>query len=72
MPKIILLVEDNPDDEELTRMALEQSNIANQLVVAHDGRVWAESEGLGKGSTFSVSLPVATGDRAEAQRLSAA
>ena len=37
MPKIILLVEDNPDDEELTRMALEQSNIANQLVVAHDG-----------------------------------
>ena len=37
MPKIILLVEDNRDDEELTRMALEQSNIANELVVAHDG-----------------------------------
>ena len=37
MPKIILLVEDNPDDEELTRMALERSNIANDLVVAHDG-----------------------------------
>jgi len=37
MPKIILLVEDNPDDEELTRMALEQSNIANRLVVARDG-----------------------------------
>ena len=37
MPKIILLVEDNPDDEELTRMALEQRNIANRLVVAHDG-----------------------------------
>jgi two-component system, response regulator len=37
MPKIILLVEDNPDDEELTRMALEQANIANDLVVAHDG-----------------------------------
>jgi len=37
MPKIILLVEDNPDDEELTRMALEQSNIANDLVVARDG-----------------------------------
>jgi two-component system response regulator len=35
--KIILLVEDNPDDEELTRMALEQSNVANELVVAHDG-----------------------------------
>lgn len=37
MAKIILLVEDNPDDEELTRMALEQSNVANELVVAHDG-----------------------------------
>lgn len=37
MPKTILLVEDNADDEELTRMALEQSNIANTLVVARDG-----------------------------------
>lgn len=35
--KTILLVEDNPDDEELTRMALEQSKIANELIVAHDG-----------------------------------
>ena len=33
----ILLVEDNPDDEELTRIAFEESNLANQLVVAHDG-----------------------------------
>jgi two-component system response regulator len=37
VPKIILLVEDNADDEELTRMALEQSNIANDLMVARDG-----------------------------------
>jgi two-component system response regulator len=35
--KIILLVEDNPDDEELTRLALQESNIAHQVVVAHDG-----------------------------------
>ncbi|MGH8056538.1 MAG: response regulator [Candidatus Entotheonellia bacterium] len=35
--KIILLVEDNPDDEELTRLALQESNILNQLVVARDG-----------------------------------
>jgi len=35
--KIILLVEDNPDDEELTRLALQENNILNQLVVAHDG-----------------------------------
>jgi two-component system response regulator len=37
MHKIIMLVEDNPDDEELTRMALARSNIASQLVVARDG-----------------------------------
>ena len=33
----IMLVEDNPDDEELTRIAFEESNLANQLVVARDG-----------------------------------
>jgi len=35
--KIILLIEDNPDDEELTRLALQESNILNQVVVARDG-----------------------------------
>ncbi len=35
--KIILLVEDNPDDEELTLMALEKNNILNEVVVARDG-----------------------------------
>jgi two-component system, response regulator len=34
---IILLVEDNPDDEALTLRALKKNNIANQVVVAHDG-----------------------------------
>ena len=33
----ILLVEDNPDDVELTRDALAQNHIANPLVVATDG-----------------------------------
>src|SRR5207248_2631681 len=33
----ILLVEDNPHDEELTLRALKERNIANQLFVARDG-----------------------------------
>jgi two-component system response regulator len=35
--KVILLVEDNPKDEELTARALRKSNIKNEVVVAHDG-----------------------------------
>ncbi len=35
--KTILLVEDNPDDEALTMRALRRHNIANPVVVAHDG-----------------------------------
>jgi two-component system response regulator len=35
--KIILVVEDNPDDEALTVRALQKSNIANEIVVARDG-----------------------------------
>ena len=37
MTKIILLVEDNPDDEVLTRRALKKNNIGNEVVVARDG-----------------------------------
>jgi two-component system, response regulator len=35
--KMILLVEDSPDDEELTTRALRQAKIANEIVVARDG-----------------------------------
>ena len=35
--KIILLVEDNPDDEDLTLRALRKANVRNEVVVAHDG-----------------------------------
>ncbi len=35
--KVILLVEDNPDDEALTVRALRKNNIKNEVVVAHDG-----------------------------------
>jgi len=33
----ILLVEDNPDDEELTLLALRRAKIVNEIVVARDG-----------------------------------
>ncbi|CAA7620138.1 response regulator [Magnetospirillum sp. UT-4] len=35
--KPILLVEDNPDDEELTLRALRKNNIQNEVVIARDG-----------------------------------
>ncbi|MDR4494554.1 MAG: response regulator [Nitrospirales bacterium] len=35
--KVILLVEDHPDDEELTMRALKKNNIMNEVVVARDG-----------------------------------
>lgn len=35
--KIILLVEDNPDDEALTLRALKKNNIRNEVLVARDG-----------------------------------
>ena len=35
--KTILLVEDNPDDEELTVRALRKNNVVNEVIVARDG-----------------------------------
>jgi len=35
--RVILLVEDNPRDEELTLRALKKSNVLNPVVVARDG-----------------------------------
>jgi len=32
--------------------------ISAKIIQAHNGKVWAESEGLGKGSAFYVELPV--------------
>ena len=37
MPRDILLVEDNPDDVELTRIAFEEANAAHLLRVVSDG-----------------------------------
>src|ERR1700730_695087 len=35
--KVILLVEDNPDDEKLTVRALKKNNIVNEVAIARDG-----------------------------------
>lgn len=35
--KRIFLVEDNPDDELLTLLAIKDNNIVNEVIVAHDG-----------------------------------
>ncbi|MEX1010698.1 MAG: response regulator [Balneolaceae bacterium] len=36
-PPYVLLIEDNPDDVELTRLAFLKNNIANEIVVVEDG-----------------------------------
>ena len=51
--KVILLIEDNPSDVDLTRRALEKGHIANQLVVARDGKealdyLWGEGAWAGR------------------------
>ena len=35
--RVILLVEDNPDDEKLTVRALKKNNIVNEVAIARDG-----------------------------------
>ena len=57
MSKVILLVEDNPDDEELTRVAFEESRIANELVVTRDGAEaleWIYGTGAHEGRDLRV------------------
>src|SRR4029079_450712 len=39
--------------------------ISRRIAEDHGGRLWAESPGLGKGSTFYVSLPLGGADAAQ-------
>lgn len=32
--------------------------LSDQIIKAHNGKIWAESEGEGKGSTFNIILPI--------------
>ena len=61
MHKEILLVEDNPDDVELTRIAFEEAKVANQLVVVRDGAealdyLFARGEHAGRDPTALPSI----------------
>jgi CheY-like chemotaxis protein len=49
---------DNTDRRSITGTGLGLA-ISRKIIDAHGGRIWAESDGLGHGSRFSFSLPVA-------------
>ncbi|MGE3074437.1 MAG: response regulator [Dehalococcoidia bacterium] len=55
-PMRILLVEDNPDDEELTIRAFKKNNLANEIIVARDG-VEALEYFFPKGTSSPPPLP---------------
>ena len=42
--------------------------ICQGIISAHGGRIWASSEGPGRGSTFSFTLPLATDGAQNASR----
>lgn len=45
------------DKNRVGRLGLGLS-IAKDIVLNHEGRIWAHSEGLGKGATFNFTLPI--------------
>jgi signal transduction histidine kinase len=72
LPRVFDRFWQNHRQEEGTRKGLGLGlAIVRHLVELHGGQVRAESEGHGRGSTFVVNLPVASGDAAELHQLSA-
>lgn len=59
--KAILLVEDNPDDEELTLLALKKNNILNRVEIVRDGAEALDflfEQGHFTGKNFAQDLAV--------------
>jgi two-component system response regulator len=59
--KVILLVEDNPDDEALAKRALEKNRIANEVIIVRDGAealdfLFAEGAYAGRDSSLRPQL----------------
>ena len=52
--KVILLVEDNPDDQALTLRALRKNHLANEVVTAEDG---VKALNISPARTWSPILP---------------
>jgi signal transduction histidine kinase len=48
-----------PDRRKIAGTGLGLS-ICRKIIRAHDGEIWAESDGPGKGARFRFTLPVAT------------
>src|SRR5207237_3274027 len=55
---------DNSDRREIKGTGLGLA-ICQQIVAAHGGRIWAESDGLGHGSRFILTLPLADAEPVE-------
>jgi signal transduction histidine kinase len=45
--------------------------VTRRLIELHSGAIWAESEGLGKGSTFRFAIPVRKAERPSSDRVDA-
>ena len=59
--KFVQIEHTNPRQQDGLGIGL---SLARQLVEMHGGTIRADSDGISKGSTFTVTLPIATGEQA--------